>query len=152
MKIVDVCEFYSPTGGGVRNYVEQRFDAAAKRGHELTVIAPGETARVEERGASKVVWIESPRLPFDRNYRMFWRAEDVWRVLDAESPDIVEGSSPWRGGWIVAKWQGTAPKSLFMHIDPVAVYPQTLLGAIPFAFLSAIRALAARLRSTARAS
>lgn len=128
MKIVDVCEFYSPTGGGVKNYVEQRFEAAARYGHELVVIAPGTENRSEERGAGKVVWVESPRLPFDRNYRMFWRANDVWRVLDKECPDLVEGSSPWRGGWIVAKWQGTASKVLFMHIDPVAVYPQTLLG------------------------
>jgi alpha-1,6-mannosyltransferase len=53
-------------------------------------------------------------------------------VLDREQPDVVEGSSPWRGGWIAAHWQSTkgkrAVKSLFMHADPVAVYPQTFLG------------------------
>jgi alpha-1,6-mannosyltransferase len=62
---------------------------------------------------------------------MFWRAKDIWQILDAEQPDVVEGSSPWRGGWIAAGWQGPAAKMLFMHADPVAVYPQTLLaGAI----------------------
>ena len=128
MKIVDICEFYSPTGGGVRQYVDQRFEAAARRGHEFVVVAPGPENRIEERGGGKLIWVASPRLPFDRNYRMFWRAEDVWRVLDNEVPDVVEGSSPWRGGWIAARWQGTAAKVLFMHADPVAVYPQTWLG------------------------
>ncbi len=130
MKIVDVSEFYSPTSGGVRTYVDQKFKAAARHRHSLTVIAPGTENKVETREGGKLVWVEAPQLPFDRNYRMFWRAADVWRILDAEEPDVVEGSSPWRGGWIAAGWPGAAAKMLFMHADPVAVYPQTLLGGI----------------------
>ena len=130
MKIVDISEFYSPTGGGVRNYVDQKFKAAARHGHSLTVIAPGKENRVETREGGKLVWVETPQLPFDRNYRMFWRAEDVWRIVDDETPDVVEGSSPWRGGWIAARWRGAAAKMLFMHADPVAVYPQTLLSGL----------------------
>ena len=130
MKIVDISEFYSPTGGGVRNYVDQKFKAAARHGHSLTVIAPGTNNSVETREGGKLVWVETPQLPFDRNYRMFWSAEDVWRILDDEAPDVVEGSSPWRGGWIAARWRGAAAKMLFMHADPVAVYPQTLLSGL----------------------
>ncbi len=128
MKIVDIAEFYSPTSGGVRTYVDQKFKAAAKHRHSLTVIAPGTENRVEMREGGKLVWVEAPQLPFDRNYRMFWGAANVWRILDAEAPDVVEGSSPWRGGWIAAQWRGPAAKMLFMHADPVAVYPQTLLA------------------------
>jgi alpha-1,6-mannosyltransferase len=130
VKIVDISEFYSPTGGGVRNYVDQKFNAAARYHHSLTVIAPGTKNSVETREGGKLVWVEAPQLPFDRNYRMFWRAEDVWRIIDDEAPDVVEGSSPWRGGWIAARWQGRAAKMLFMHADPVAVYPQTLLAGV----------------------
>jgi alpha-1,6-mannosyltransferase len=61
---------------------------------------------------------------------MFWSANDVWRVLDAEAPDLVEGSSPWRGGWIAARWPGRAKRVLFMHSDPVASYPHTLLAGV----------------------
>ena len=128
MKIVDVSEFYSPTGGGVRTYVDKKFEAAARHGHSLTVIAPGMKNQVEARAGGKLVWVEAPQLPFDRNYRMFWRAAEVWRILDHEAPDVVEGSSPWRGGWIAGRWQGPAARMLFMHADPVAVYPQTLLA------------------------
>lgn len=128
MKIVDVSEFYSPTGGGVRAYVDQKFKAAAVAGHTLTVIAPGTENRTESREGGKLIWVETPQLPFDKNYRMFWSAEDVLRIIDAEKPDVLEGSSPWRGGYIVGKWQGDAVKMLFMHADPVAVYPQTLLA------------------------
>jgi alpha-1,6-mannosyltransferase len=130
VKIVDISEFYSPTGGGVRNYVDQKFKAAARHHHSLTVIAPGTENRVETREGGRLVWVKTPQLPFDRNYRMFWSAKDVWRIIDDEAPDVVEGSSPWRGGWIAARWQGRAAKMLFMHADPVAVYPQTLLSGL----------------------
>ena len=130
MKIVDISEFYSPTGGGVRSYVDQKFKASARHGHFLTVIAPGTANKVETRKGGKVVWVKTPQLPFDPNYRMFWRASDVWKILDDEAPDVVEGSSPWRGGWIASQWPGSAAKMLFMHADPVAVYPQTLLAGL----------------------
>lgn len=130
MKIVDISEFYSPTSGGVRTYVDHKFKAAARHGHRLVVVAPGTETRVEKREGGKLVWVKAPQLPMDKNYCMFWRADDVWRVLDDEAPDVVEGSSPWRGGWLAAKWPGPAVKMLFMHADPVAVYPQTLLGGV----------------------
>jgi alpha-1,6-mannosyltransferase len=130
MKIVDVCEFYSPTGGGVRRYVHQKLEFARRFGHELTIIAPGPETRMETVHGGAIAWVKSPHLPFDRNYRMFWGAADVWRTLDALAPDIVEGSSPWRGAWLAARWPGRAARVFFLHMDPVAVYPQTLLGGL----------------------
>ena len=128
MKIVDVCEFYSPTGGGVRRYINQKLEFAPRFGHDLTIIAPGTENRRETVKGGTIIWVKSPQLPFDPNYRMFWRARDVWRVLDELKPDLVEGSSPWRGGWLTARWHSKVPKAFFMHMDPVAVYPQTFLG------------------------
>ena len=130
MKIVDVCEFYSPTGGGVRRYINQKLALAGKFGHELTIIAPGAETRMEAAHGGTIAWIKSPHLPFDRNYRMFWNHQQVWRTLDRLAPDLVEGSSPWRGGWLAARWPGKAVKVFFMHADPVAVYPQTFLGGL----------------------
>lgn len=130
MKIVDVSEFYSPTGGGVRSYVEHKFRAAAKFGHELAVIAPGTETRIEPRPGGRLLWVKTPQLPFDPNYRMFWSARRVLALIDAERPDVLEGSSSWRGGWLASRWRGPAAKMLFMHQDPIAVYPQTLLTGV----------------------
>ena len=41
MRIVDVCAFYTPAGGGVRTYVEAKLRAAARFGHEMIIIASG---------------------------------------------------------------------------------------------------------------
>lgn len=130
MRVVDVAEFYSPTGGGVRTYIDRKFEAAAQMGHELFVIAPGPADAFEARGAGGVIQIRSPGLPFDANYHMFWDAAPVHGWLDRLSPDLVEASSPWRGAWIVANWAGAAPRAMFMHADPVASYPQRWLAPV----------------------
>jgi alpha-1,6-mannosyltransferase len=130
VKIVDICEFYSPSGGGVRSYMHQKLAFAARLGHDLAIIAPGPETRDETVAGGRIAWVKSPLLPVDRNYRMFWAARDIWPVLDRLEPDIVEGSSPWRGGWIAARWPGEAPRVLFMHSDPVASYPHNLLSGV----------------------
>lgn len=130
MKIADVSGFYSETGGGVASYVRQKLDLAARWGHEVAVIAPGASSRIEERPGGRIIWVESPGMPFDPNYHMFFRGEEVWRALDREAPDVVEGSSPWRGGWLAGHWPGRAVKSLVFHQDFIAGYPYTLLGGL----------------------
>jgi len=127
MKIVDVSGFYSETGGGVRSYVAQKFEAAARGGHDLTVVAPGVGDGVEERRGGRIVWLANPAMPFDANYRVFRRRQPVWRVLDSVAPDIVEGSSPWESGEIVGAWPGRAARALVFHQDFVAGYPYTAL-------------------------
>ena len=127
MKIADVSEFYSERGGGVRTYVHQKLAASARLGHETIIIAPGAHDAEEHHPGGKIVWVTAPALPVDRRYHMFTEAKGVYAVLDREAPDVVEGSSPWRGGWLAGRWPGRALKVLVMHADPVAVYAHTFL-------------------------
>ena len=123
MRIVDVNEFYSPTGGGVRTYLERKMGLMAEMGHELIVIAPGRENQVEERpGGGRIIFVKAPRLPFDHNYGLFWDAAPITALLDELNPDVVENCSPWRSAWIVGNWQGDALKSHFMHNDNVSAY------------------------------
>lgn len=125
MRIVDVNEFYSPTGGGVRTYIDRKIGIMADLGHELIVIAPGRETWVEERpGGGRIHYVAAPRLPLDKNYGIFWDGPSVTSLLDDYDPDVVECSSPWRAAWIVGNWQGRAVKSFFMHNDNLAAYAQ----------------------------
>lgn len=130
MRVVEVAEFYSPTGGGVRTYVDRKFEAAAAAGHEFFVIAPSPADSFEPRPAGGVIGVKAPPLPFDANYHMFWDAAPVYAQLDVLRPDLVEASSPWRGAWITATWPGAAPRAMFVHAEPVAVYPQRWLAGV----------------------
>ncbi len=129
MRIVDVNEFYSPTGGGVRTYVDRKMGILADLGHELIVVAPGREDRVEDRpGGGRVIYLKSPGMPFDRNYGLFWDRAAIHRVLDALDPDVVECCSPWRPAWFVGDWQPPGGrdvlKAFFMHNDNIAAYAQ----------------------------
>jgi alpha-1,6-mannosyltransferase len=128
LKIVDVAEFYAEQGGGVRTYVNQKLAAGARAGHEVVVIAPGPRDAEEQRLGGRILWVKGPPLPPDPRYYVLYREGAVHELLDRERPDVVEGSSPWSGGWFAARWRGDAAKTFIFHQDPVAVYPQTLLG------------------------
>jgi alpha-1,6-mannosyltransferase len=123
MKIVDVCAFYSPQGGGVKTYVEQKLAIGHKLGHEIVILAPGDDDAVFERGPNaRIRTIKSPRFPLDRKYWYFGDEAALHAALDEECPDFVEASSPWRSPSMVARWQGGAQRSLVMHADPLSAY------------------------------
>ena len=123
MKIVDLCGFYAPQGGGVRTYVDQKLRLGWADGHEIVIVAPGPERRSEIRGpGARIEWVPGRRFPLDRRYHYFTEAEPIYDLLDAEQPDILEASSPWRSARLVAEWPGDAPRSLIMHADPAAAY------------------------------
>ena len=64
MRILDLAEFYSERGGGVRSYLDKMLACAGQLGHEVIVVAPGprdEETRVAESG--RIVRYRAPRMP-----------------------------------------------------------------------------------------
>ncbi|MFC0683849.1 glycosyltransferase [Novosphingobium clariflavum] len=129
MRIVDVCAFYSPQGGGVRTYVEQKLRIGPALGHEIVILAPGdEDAVIERDPGARIVTLKSPRFPLDRKYWYFNEAPRLHAALDALAPDFVEATSPWRSAGLVADWASPTPRSLVMHADPLSAYAYRWLG------------------------
>lgn len=127
MKILDVSEFYAEDGGGVKTYVDQKFAAAKIAGHELVVVAPAREDKVTQRSGGKIVWVKCPVIPFDHRYHVFWDQKPIDDIVAAERPDFIEGSSPWRGGWVAARQPRRIPRALVFHQDPVLSYPHVVL-------------------------
>lgn len=130
MKLIDVAEFYSEHGGGVKTYIDQKLRYAKAMGVQAAIIAPGSENRKEVREDGIIFWVKAPPIPVDKNYHLFNNSDAIFEILDAEKPDVVEGSSPWLGGKAVGRWQGDAVKSFFVHQDPVSVYPQMIFEKI----------------------
>src|SRR6266480_3395684 len=89
LKIVDITEFYSERGGGVRSHLTTRGHVLCQRGHDHAVIAPGPrddvvvlnasaaparsectTDSFRHAGRTRVVRIGGPALPYDRTYHL----------------------------------------------------------------------------------
>jgi alpha-1,6-mannosyltransferase len=137
MKIVDVCAFYAPQGGGVKTYVEQKLAIGQRLGHEIVIVAPGDEDRREVRpGGGRIEWLKSPQLPVDRRYRYFDDEARLLAKVAAEKPDMIEASSPWRSASQVSRAFPGVPRALFMHADPFAAYGYRWLG--EFASVEAI--------------
>lgn len=130
MRIVDVCAFYSPSGGGVKTYVERKLHAGAAAGHEVIILAPSDSDRVMETGGGRIVMMPARRFPLDRRYSYFDDESSLHAMLDRLQPDLVEASSPWASAAMVARWRGVAPRALIMHADPLSAYAYRWFGQI----------------------
>ena len=131
MRLVDVCAFYAPHGGGVKTYVEQKMQLGPELGAEIIILAPGDRHEVIEHGPrARLVTIPSPRLIVDKNYWYFGDQAALHAALDALKPDLVEVGSPWRSPSWVANWSGDVPRSLFMHADPMSAYAYRWFGPV----------------------
>ena len=129
MKLVDVSAFYTPHGGGVKTYVEQKMRLGPELGAEIIILAPGDRHEVIEHGPrARIVTIPSPRLIVDKNYWYFGDQAALHAALDELQPDLVEVGSPWRSPSWVANWCGDVPRSLVMHADPMSAYAYRWLG------------------------
>lgn len=123
MRIVDICGFYTPFGGGIRTYVEQKLTLAERFGHDITVLAPDADDTLREISPSaRIIGLRSPRFPLDRKYFAFTEAAPVHAELDRLRPDFVEASSPWRSASIAMSWPGAVPKAFLMHSEPLSAH------------------------------
>jgi alpha-1,6-mannosyltransferase len=131
MKIVDVCAFFTPHGGGVKTYVEQKLAIGPQLGHDITILAPGDRHEVIDKGpGARIITIPNPRFPLDRKYWYFDDEAALHRAIDELAPDFLESSSPWRSSSMVARWPGPAPRALVMHADPLSAYAYRWFGPI----------------------
>lgn len=91
MKLVDVTEFYSQRGGGVRTHLTAKAAAAARRGHAHLVLAPGPKTASDPG----VRYLPGPSLPYDPTYHLLWRVGALRKIVRAERPDVLEIHSPY---------------------------------------------------------
>lgn len=131
MRIVDVCAFYSPSGGGVKTYVDRKLRAAEAAGHEMIILAPSGGERIDRVGArSRIHYVPGRRFPLDPRYYMFTDQDVMHAALDRLRPDIVEMSSPWQSASMLARWRAPVPRVMVMHADPLSAYAYRWFGPV----------------------
>jgi alpha-1,6-mannosyltransferase len=131
MKVIDVTEFYSIRGGGVRSHLTEKGHVSCQLGHEHWVVAPGPKNRLiraahaeSTEGRSYILHVGGPALPYDPTYHLFWRGDAVHRLVREQRPDVLEIHSP----YLAAASALTVPRSRFgvrtfvWHADFIDTY------------------------------
>jgi len=90
LKVCDINNLYSPTGGGVRTYHEAKLRWFSERADvDYALIVPGPARKVEQIG--RATRIEVPGLPLGRSgYRSIVHAGDLTWALSLIQPDLIE--------------------------------------------------------------
>ena len=143
MKILDITEFYSERGGGVRSHLTTRGHVLCQLGHDHAVIAPGprdEPASAYAISApaarttpqTRVLRVAGPSLPYDRTYHLLGRFDKIRTLVQRERPDVIEAHSPYLAtAAVVACGRRAAPvRTAFLHADHVGAYVEPALARV----------------------
>jgi alpha-1,6-mannosyltransferase len=122
MRVLDLAEFYSERGGGVRSYLDRMLQHAGALGHELVVIAPGprdEETRVGEGG--RIVRYRAPAMPYDPSYHAPIAFSRMRALVHEFAPDVLQISSPFIPLWVGASLE-VPLRTYVHHSDPIGCY------------------------------
>lgn len=115
LRIVDVTNSYSDTGGGVRTYVRQKFAYFEGRGGwSYALIAPGRDNRTLDLPGGRLHYVRGFGARVEDGpggYRMMWDGGRVREVLARERPDLVEIGAPY--------WDFALARLASLYSDPV---------------------------------
>ncbi len=95
LHLVDTTMFWSPTGGGVRRYLQTKNAWLARQPRWRHTIAVPRVAA----GDAGVAILPSIALPGSGGYRLPFRRAAIARVLSALAPDVIEAGDPYRVAW-----------------------------------------------------
>jgi len=97
MKTLHLTNSWHPRSGGIATFYRQLLRAAEACGHQMRLIVPSETTRVEEVGRhGRIYYLQAPPALFNPEYRMLLPhryllpGADVLRILEREQPDLIE--------------------------------------------------------------
>jgi alpha-1,6-mannosyltransferase len=130
MRILDLGEFYSERGGGVRSYSSGLLEAAAARGHEVVLVAPGPRDSDEQLAGGRILRYRAPRMPYDGSYHLPYRLGLMRRWVRELRPDVLQLSSPYLP-WIAAHELRVPVRSYVYHSDPIGAYVAPLTARWP---------------------
>ena len=139
LRICDFNTFYSPAGGGVRQYLDRKIEFMADRNDvAYSMVVPGKSNRIETIGRARRYWIKGVPTPGAPSYPWIASVGAVRRALLEERPDVIEVGAPYLSPWLIRRaalglnarlvgfWHSTYPRA-YVH------QALSVIGALPAA-------------------
>lgn len=130
MRVLDVTEFYSTRGGGIRSHLDAKSHVLCQRGVEHRILAPGPREGLKSGDNSKVELIPGPTVPYDPTYHLLWRPDRVAQAARRFQPDVLEAHSPYVAalGVLSAPPESYGVRTLVWHSDHLGTYLEPWLS------------------------
>jgi alpha-1,6-mannosyltransferase len=136
LKLLDITEFFSPYGGGVRTYLKSKAQWLSDRTDiEHAIVLPSDRNSTELWHASRVCYVEGAPVPASPGYHFLTASGAIQAIFERERPDVVEVGSPFLAPWISRRASRSA-KPVFVgyyHCDVPSVYVSFGLRRFPTA-------------------
>jgi alpha-1,6-mannosyltransferase len=135
VKVLDVTEFYSERGGGVRSHMGLKSHVLCQLGHSHVVVAPGprdeeqsDAALARSSKGARVIRIAGPASPYDPTYHLLLRFDKIAEIVAREKPDVLEIHSPYLAalGAMRAKPRDFGVRTFQWHSDFIDTYAGVL--------------------------
>jgi len=121
VKLLDITEFYSPQGGGVRTYLAEKARWLVPR-HEVqhVIVVPSNKTAVVQWERSRVYLVRGPAVPASPGYHFLVAARKLGEIVAREQPDVIEVGSPYFAPWLARRAARGARARLvaFVHENP----------------------------------
>lgn len=127
MRVLDINNLYSPTGGGIRVYHHEKLKWCRGMGIENILVypAPGNTRTPLYGGTA--IGVRSPRLG-NSGYNFFTRAEPLRELVRELRPDVIELGSGIVLPGMLRKETSNIPSFAFYHSNWPEALPLSVLG------------------------
>lgn len=95
--IVDINNFWSPSGGGVRRYHLQKMAFYEQQSEVHSIfIMPDESTYTEKKSEGLTIeHVKAFRFPGNWEYRFIWKQSQIKPILEKYKPDLIEVGSPY---------------------------------------------------------
>jgi len=121
VKLLDVTEFYSPQGGGVRTYLAEKTRWLAPR-HDVqhVIVVPSNRTAVAQWERSRAYLVRGPAVPASPGYHFLVAARSLAEIVRREQPDVSEVGSPYFAPWLARRAARSRRARLvaFVHENP----------------------------------
>jgi len=126
LKTLHLTNAWHETSGGIATFYRALIDAANRTGHQIRLVVPGETTRLEAVGeCAKIYYVKAPRARFNAAYRMIYPSQylragsPLQIILATERPELVEICDKYALNYLGAVLRGGMLRGL--NFRPVVV-------------------------------
>ena len=127
MRVLDVNNLYSPSGGGIRIYHHEKMKWCKANGIENMLLYPAPENRSIPINGGIAKGLKSPALA-GSGYHFFTKGKSVREALDSFNPDVVELGSGMVVPGMVRRSLTDIPSFAFFHSNWPETIPMSVLG------------------------